>query len=288
MQRAPQSKRLSLQMPFPLRGRCDFTPLRFVPLRADLPNMLDAYYNQLAPYYKYIYADWDASLQRQAKMLDGVIREYFGDRVQRVLDAACGIGTQSIGLAQLGYIVNASDISPGELERARDEAEKRELKIDFKVADMRHLSGSYDDKFDLVIACDNAIPHLLSDDEITQAFREFYARTTSESGCLITVRDYANMERSGQRMYPRTVHETDEGKLLMFDLWEFDGDFYDFTTYALLDKGDEEPKPQVIRGGRYYCVTIPRLEILMEQAGFKKVVTLRERFFQPLLLGMKV
>jgi hypothetical protein len=74
----------------------------------------------------------------------------------------------------------------------------------------------------------------------------------------------------------------------MFDLWEFDGDFYNFTTYALLDKGDGIAETQVIRGGRYYCVTIPTLESLMGQAGFQKVVTLRERFFQPLILGMKV
>jgi len=250
--------------------------------------MLDSYYNHLAPYYKYIYADWEASLQHQAGILDGVIREYFGDRVQQLLDAACGIGTQCIGLAQLGFEVTASDISPGELDRARLEAEKRNLRIEFKVADMRNLSPAFQKKFDLVIACDNAIPHLLSDEEIMKAFWEFYQCTTPEGGCLITVRDYANMERSGQRIYPRTVHETDEGKLLMFDLWEFDGDFYDFATYAVLDKGDENPKTQVIRGGRYYCVTISTLEKLMEQAGFKKVITLRERFFQPLILGMKV
>ena len=250
--------------------------------------MLDAYYNRLAPYYKYIYADWDASLQRQAGMLDSVIREYFGDRVKHILDAACGIGTQSIGLAQLGYTIAASDISPGELERARNEAAERELKIEFDVADMRNLSASFHEKFDLVIACDNAIPHLLSDKEILQAFQGFYQCTTSEGGCLISVRDYENVERGGQRMNPRTVHETDEGKLLMFDLWEFDGDFYDFTTYAVLDKGDGQVETQVIRGGRYFCVTIQTLENLMGQAGFKKVVTLRERFFQPLILGMKV
>jgi len=250
--------------------------------------MLDAYYNRLAPYYKYIYADWDASLQRQAGMLDSVIREYFGDRVKHILDAACGIGTQSIGLAQLGYTIAASDISPGELERARNEAAGRELKIEFDVADMRNLSASFHEKFDLVIACDNAIPHLLSDKEILQAFQEFYQCTTSAGGCLITVRDYENMERGGKQLYPRSVHETDDGKLVMFDLWEFDGDFYDFTTYAVLDKGGGQAETQVIRGGRYFCVTIRTLENLMGQAGFKKVVTLRERFFQPLILGMKV
>jgi SAM-dependent methyltransferase len=250
--------------------------------------MLATYYNHLAPYYKYIYADWDASLQRQAGILDGVIREYFGENVNRVLDAACGVGTQSIGLAQFGYKVTASDISPGELELARDEAAKRNLKIGFKVADMHSLSMTFQDKFDLVIACDNAIPHLLSDEEILKAFREFHRCTTPKGGSLISVRDYENVDRGGQRINPRTVHETVEGKLLMFDLWEFDGNFYDFTTYALLDKGDGQVKTQVIRGGRYYCVTLPTLEKLMGQAGFKTVVTLRERFFQPLLIGMKV
>ena len=250
--------------------------------------MLDAYYNRLAPYYKYIYADWDASIQRQAGVLGSVIREYFGDKVQHILDAACGIGTQCIGLAQLGYSIAASDISSGELEQARNEAGKRNLKIEFGEADMRNLSTVYHDVFDLVIACDNAIPHLLNDEEILQAFQEFYRCTTPEGGCLISVRDYANMEPSGRKLNPRPVHETDEGKLLMFDLWEFDGDFYDFTTYAVLDKGDEMPETQVIRGGRYYCVTISTLESLMKTAGFKTVVTLRERFFQPLIVGMKV
>ena len=243
--------------------------------------MVEGYYDQLSPYYKYIYTDWDASLQRQAVMLDGVIQEYFGNRAQRILDVACGTGTQSIGLAQLGYAVIASDISPGELEQARDEATKRGLKIDFRVADMRSLSSGYQDQFDLILACDNAIPHLLSDEEILQAFREFYQCTKLDGGCLISVRDYAIMERSGKQLIPRSVHRTDDGKLLMFDLWEFDGDFYDFTTYIVLDKGDDAIETQVIRGGRYYCVTIPTLEKLLQQAGFKKIVTLRERFFQP-------
>jgi hypothetical protein len=56
----------------------------------------------------------------------------------------------------------------------------------------------------------------------------------------------------------------------------------------VLDKSDGTTETQAIRGGRYYCVTIPTLEKLMGEAGFKKVVTLRDRFFQPLILGMKV
>jgi hypothetical protein len=73
----------------------------------------------------------------------------------------------------------------------------------------------------------------------------------------------------------------------MFDLWEFDGDYYDLTIYAVEDRGQPEGVTHVIRGGRYYCVTIDKLEQLLTQAGFKQVITLRERFFQPVLIGIK-
>lgn len=107
---------------------------------------------------------WNASVERQATMLDGIVREYFGGNVHSILDAACGIGTQTIGLAQKGYNLTASDISAGEIEKARLEASRRNLEIAFCVADMRRLKDSHQAKFDLVIACDNSVPHLLSDD----------------------------------------------------------------------------------------------------------------------------
>jgi 2-polyprenyl-3-methyl-5-hydroxy-6-metoxy-1,4-benzoquinol methylase len=122
--------------------------------------MVESFYDQLSPYYRYIYHDWDASVERQASMLDGIIREYFSGNVKSILDAACGIGTQSIGLAQKGYVLTSSDISSREVDLARLDASKRNLNIDFIIADMRNLKQAYQTKFDLVIACDNAVPHL--------------------------------------------------------------------------------------------------------------------------------
>lgn len=249
--------------------------------------MTESFYDQLSPYYKYVFRDWNASVEGHAVILDGVIREYFGNHVRSILDAACGIGTQTIGLAQRGYQLTASDISKGELEKARLEALQRHLDIDFRVVDMRHLQQTFDTKFDLVIACDNAVPHLLSDEEIQQTFREFYQVTSESGGCIISVRDYEAMERGGRRLYPRQVHDIPEGKIVVFDCWDFDGEFYDITMYIVEDTGQATVNTHVIRGGRYYCVSISKLETLMKEAGFKTVITLKERFFQPLLIGLK-
>ena len=249
--------------------------------------MIAEFYDQLAPYYTYLYADWEGSVKRQAATLDGIIREFFGPTAHTILDAACGIGTQSIGLAELGYAVTASDISPLEVERARSLAQQRNLTIDFRVADMRALHDFAPESLDVVIACDNAVPHLLTDSDILQAFQQFHRCTTPQGGCIISVRDYANLERGGRQLRPRMVHDIPGGRLLMFDMWDFDGDHYDLTIYAVEDRGRAQATTHVMRGGRYYWVTINQLEQLLKQAGFERVVILRERYFQPVLVGIK-
>lgn len=250
--------------------------------------MIETYYDTLTPYYKFLYADWEASVKRQAEALDGVIREFIGPEARTILDAACGIGTQSFGLAQLGYQVTASDISAGEIAQAQTEATARNLTITFGVADMRELWAVYQQQFEVVLACDNAVPHLLSEAEILLAFEQFYRCTKSGGGCLLSVRDYAAMKRDGLQFYPRNVHQITNGHLVIFDVWAFAGDFYDMTTYIIEDDGQAPPQTWAIRGGRYYCVTTDTLERLLQEAGFTSVQTLPDRFFQPLLVGLKL
>ncbi len=79
----------------------------------------------------------------------------------------------------------------------------------------------------------------------------------------------------------------EEGSIVLFDVWRFDGSFYDMTTYIVEDTGGSEAKTHVLRGGRYYCVGISTLEELFREAGFREVVRLRDRFFQPLIIAKK-
>jgi hypothetical protein len=60
---------------------------------------------------------------------------------------------------------------------------------------MRAAHDHHGREFDVVIACNNAIPHLLSDDEILLAFRQMRDCTRPGGGCLVTVRDYDREER---------------------------------------------------------------------------------------------
>ena len=87
------------------------------------------FYDRLAGNYHLIFEDWDASLQRQGAALAAILeRECGAASTLRILDCACGIGTQSLGLASLGFTVTACDLSPASVERARVEAAKRRMK----------------------------------------------------------------------------------------------------------------------------------------------------------------
>lgn len=245
------------------------------------------FYDRLSPFYHLIYADWEASVQRQAAQLDEIIRGFWGDRIETILDAACGIGTQALGLAGRGYHVTASDLSPQAIQRARQEAQKYGLQIDFSVGDMRTLAEYHPQKFDLVMACDNAIPHLLSDEEILGAFRQFFECTRPGGGVLITVRDYDREQKGGTQVKPYGVRVEAGKRYLVFQVWDFEGDQYEATMYFVEDDRISEPVTRVMHS-QYYAVGSGKLIELMEQAGFAQVQRLDEAFFQPVIIAKKV
>ncbi len=247
--------------------------------------MTQDFYDELAPYYHLLYPSWEASIDRQSRGLAHVLTEFAVPPGHDVLDAACGIGTQALGLAQLGYRVTASDLSPRAVNRAREEAATRGLTIAFSTADLRHLSSGFDRRFSAVIACDNAIPHLLSDDEIRAAFTE--CRRLLEPGgvLLISVRDYAAIERRSPNRHSYGTRAVGDRVYSAEQVWNWAGDQYDLTLRLTEQRGAE---PAVVHEfhSRYYAVEIPTLERLLTEAGFASVTRRDAYFFQPLLVAL--
>ena len=85
-------------------------------------NITQTFYDNMATQYDKLFLDWQATTREQAEILDKLFAENGFDHSAKILDCACGIGTQAIGLATLGYNVTASDISDGELAQAAERA----------------------------------------------------------------------------------------------------------------------------------------------------------------------
>ena len=245
------------------------------------------FYDQLSSLYHLVYQDWDQAIQSQAGQLASIIENLWGSETKSILDVSCGIGTQAIGLAKLGFQVTASDLSSQEVERARQEASRRGVSIDFSVCDMRKICDRHHHQFDIVISCDNSIPHLLTDEDILLALRQMYACTRPGGGCILTVRDYDQEPRGVGIVKPYGVREEKNRRYLIFQVWDFIGNVYDLSMYVVIDdQQSDRPITQVMRS-KYYAIGTEQLLTLMKKAGFSAVERLDGQFFQPVLVGAK-
>jgi len=250
------------------------------------PMSAAEFYDKLAPFYHLIFEDWERSVERQGTALDSIIRSLARPGARSVLDVACGIGTQSLGLAARGYDVTASDISPGALHRARAESARRSLPINFSVADMRAAHTHHGRVFDVVLCADNSLLHLLTDGDILQALEQFFASVVPGGLCILSVRDYAVLEHGGVQFKPYGVRVDGNTRYALFQVWEWHGSLYDMHFYVVRDEGTENCEVHVMRS-TYYAVSIAELAKLMACAGFENVQRLDDVFVQPVLVGFR-
>ena len=72
-------------------------------------NITQTFYDNLASQYDKLFLDWQAATQEQALILDRIFTANGFDKNANIPDCACGIGTQAISLAAIGYNVTGSE-----------------------------------------------------------------------------------------------------------------------------------------------------------------------------------
>jgi 2-polyprenyl-3-methyl-5-hydroxy-6-metoxy-1,4-benzoquinol methylase len=180
-----------------------------------------AFYDRLAADYHLLYEDWPAAIRRQAASLDRLIRGALGAAARDVLDCACGIGTQALGLAELGYRVSAIDLSPEAIARATREAQARRLDIAFQVADMRALERAVPGRFDVVLAADNVLPHLLTDQDLAAALQAIAQKLTPDGLFLASIRDYDDALVRRPVTWPARLFGAEGQRRIVQQVWEW-------------------------------------------------------------------
>ena len=250
-------------------------------------SITQTFYDNLASQYDKLFLDWQATTQEQALILDRIFTANGFDKNANILDCACGIGTQAIGLAAIGYNVTGSDISDGEIAEAKKRAAKNNVHIHFEHANFCSLSDVFSEQFDIVIAMDNALPHMLTSNDLAAAIKSIVNQIKNGGLFVGSIRDYDALLATKPPYSPPYIHKTAKGQRVSFQTWTWEDDNYRLTQYII----DDEDALQVSKFECEYRATRRQemTDLLMANGCQEVVWKFPEEtgFYQPIVIASK-
>lgn len=246
------------------------------------------FYDALVDHYHLIFEDWNASIARQAATLNRLIQGAVPGSPLKVLDCACGIGTQAIGFAQAGHRVVASDLSPSAVARARREAGSRGLAISFAVSDMTSLAQIAEADFDVVAVLDNALPHLTAM-QVKQAVEAMAGKLTSGGVLIASIRDYDRIIVERPVVQGPAFYGSDGNRRIVHQVWDWlDDERYAVHLYITIEDNDAWRSHHF--AAEYRCLLREELTAALQAVGLEHVRWLMPEesgFYQPVVIANK-
>ncbi|MGQ0588662.1 MAG: class I SAM-dependent DNA methyltransferase [Sphingosinicella sp.] len=254
------------------------------PRSADVTAVAGVY-DRLAYSYHLLFDDWWARARASAERIDLVLRSRGVLPRARLLDCACGIGTQSLPLAALGYDVVGVDVSGGSVQRAREESRKRGILARFEDIDIRNAQFAHE--FDVAISVDNSLAHF-DRNELPGSLTAIRRRLPAGAVFLASMRDYdalLNARPGGSS--PRSIVSKGSFRIVGQGwVWAEDGSAVDVTLFVLEKRSAWQAS---LYEFRLYPHRRMEIERALEDAGFTQVAWHEPRdtgFYQPIVTGI--
>lgn len=253
-----------------------------------MSESVEGFYEALAAHYHLIFEDWSRSIDRQAGIFRALLTEYFPPRPLKILDCACGIGTQTLGFAAMGHRVVASDLSGAAVSRARNEAQSRSLDVSFHVSDMTTLEEVVEAEFDVVAALDNALPHL-SADGLKRAVATIRSKLRPRGVLMASIRDYDTIIDERPAAHEPAFYGSAPNRRIVHQVWNWVGhDRYVVHLYIAVQSGPGWETHHFVT--EYRCLLRSELTSVLNDAGFESVRWLMPQgsgFYQPLVIAIR-
>ena len=213
-----------------------------------------------------------------------MLQKYVRPGPLHILDCACGIGTQSLGLSRLGHQVVGTDLSFRAVARARREAAKRGRPTAFTVADMTDLRCFRAETFDAVLAIDNAIPHV---PDPSKAIEQIGFVLKSGGVFIASIRDYDALLSERPVVDPPRFFDDAEGRRIVHQVWDWTSD-RSYTLHQYITFQQNGAWRSIHEVSTYY--PIRRDELTAQLRGFTDIRWLSAAeagFYQPVVVARK-
>lgn len=244
-----------------------------------MDNLTNQFYDALAEFYPRFFKDWTVQLEREYLTFRALFR---GKQINRVLDAACGTGTQSVPMAQLGVQVVAADPSASMLAKAKELAQERNVlnQITFKCVDFLNLKKVVEGPFDAIVCKGNSLPHLITDAEIETTLHHFFDLLRPGGMVIIGMRDFDQLLEHRPRFMPGLLHDVgDSEEFITFDIWDWDdGPPIIATQNLYITRGKNPDYVTIKRTVRFRPLSLDEVKVVLLEVGFVDISQSPDRY----------
>jgi SAM-dependent methyltransferase len=183
-------------------------------------------YEYLSQVYNELMSDVD--YDAWIKYIDGILKRY---GVRSIFEAGCGTGIITGGLYRLGYDLTASDISPGMLKAASENARKNGHDITFVLQDMRHIEVG--NKVDAVIsACDG--PNYLDAGGLAMFAASAYGALSEKGVLLFDISSKAKLRRMDGEVF---FDDGDDASCIWQNTYDINGNSLEMDVTLFVRRG---------------------------------------------------
>jgi len=189
-----------------------------------------------------------------------------------LLDAACGTGMHAIALAQRGYEVAGSDLSPKMIAQARRNAAKAGVQVRFETVGFGEQTAVFGEKrFNAVFCLGNSLPHLLTQGELSRALSDFFSLLCSPGVLLIQNRNFDRVLQTRQReMEPQSVREGNR-EWIFIRFYDFLADDLIRFNFLTLSRQGNQRWEQKWQSSLLRPLMAAELNKLLSEAGFSSI-----------------
>lgn len=220
-------------------------------------------YESFAGRYDLFYDEFD---HPDADELEFFRQLFARQKVQRVLDCACGTGRHLHLFHSLGCQVAGSDLSPSMLAQARKNLAAHGLNLPLHQADYRELPQLFEQPFDAVVCLSSSILHMPDDEQVLRAFRSM-RDVLRQEGILVLTQGTTDRQWQEKPRFILAVNTNEFSRLFAIDYLGRG------ARYNILDIFHGEEKKEF----KVWCVEYPRMLLrddqdrLLGEAGFRAV-----------------
>ncbi len=92
----------------------------------------------------------------------------------------------------------------------------------------------------MIISCDNAIPHLLTDEDLRLAASQFWNKLKPNGLFIASIRDYDQAIEKKPRYTNPQIYDSAEGRRIIFQVWDWlqEGNIYQVHHFLVKQVGE--------------------------------------------------